>query len=99
MYVTPKVECNSRAVVTNTTPIVAYRGAGRPEAAAAVERAFDLFAAEIGMDAVHVRLRTALWPFDEPITTPVSTTYDTGDYEEALDRVLAAAGYDELRAE
>ena len=51
VYVMPKVECNSRAVVTNTTPIVAYRGAGRPEAAAAMERAIDLFAAEIGMDA------------------------------------------------
>jgi aerobic carbon-monoxide dehydrogenase large subunit len=99
VYVTPKVECNSRAVVTNTTPVVAYRGAGRPEAAAAVERAIDLFAAEIEMDAVEVRRRNLRPPFDEPITTPVDTTYDTGNYEEALDRALAAAGYDELRAE
>jgi carbon-monoxide dehydrogenase large subunit len=99
VYVTPKVECNSRAVVTNTTPVVAYRGAGRPEAAAAVERAIDLFAAEIGMDPVDVRRRNLRPPFDEPITTPVDTTYDTGNYEEALDRALAAAGYDELRAE
>jgi carbon-monoxide dehydrogenase large subunit len=99
VYVTPKVECNSRAVVTNTTPIVAYRGAGRPEAAAAIERAIDLFAAEIGMDAVEVRRRNLRPPFDEPITTPVDTTYDTGNYEEALDRALEATGYDELRAE
>jgi carbon-monoxide dehydrogenase large subunit len=99
VYVTPKIECNSRAVVTNTTPVVAYRGAGRPEAAAAVERAFDLFAAEIGMDAVELRRRNLRPPFDEPVTTPVDTTYDTGNYEEALDRALAAAGYDELRAE
>ena len=72
---------------------------GRPEAAAAVERAVDLFAAEIGMDALDVRRRNLRPPFDEPVTTPVDTTYDTGNYEEALDRALAAAGYDELRAE
>jgi carbon-monoxide dehydrogenase large subunit len=99
VYATPKVECNSRAVVTNTTPVVAYRGAGRPEAAAAIERAIDLFAAEIGMDAVEVRRRNLRPPFDEPVTTPVDTTYDTGNYVEALDRALAAAGYEDLRAE
>jgi len=99
VYATPKVECNSRSMVTNTTPVIAYRGAGRPEAAAAVERAMDLFAAEIGMDAVEVRRRNLRPPFDEPVTTPVATTYDTGNYQEALDRALAAAGYDDLRAE
>jgi len=57
-YDIPKVEFNSRSVTTNTTPTVAYRGAGRPEATAAIERAMDLFAAEIGMDAAEVRRRT-----------------------------------------
>jgi carbon-monoxide dehydrogenase large subunit len=99
VYVMPKVEFNSRAVVTNTTPVVAYRGAGRPEAAAAIERAMDLYAAEIGMDAVEVRRRNLRPPFNEPVTTPVDTAYDTGNYVEALDRALAAADYDALRAE
>ena len=99
VYAIPKIECNTSAVVTNTAPVIAYRGAGRPEAAAAIERAIDLFAAEIGMDAVEVRRRNLVPPFSEPHTTPVGTTYDCGDYVGALDRVLRAAGYDELRVE
>ena len=55
VYTVPKIECTTKAVVTNTTPIVAYRGAGRPEATAAIERIIDLFAAEIGMDPADVR--------------------------------------------
>ena len=93
------VEAGYRVVVTNTTPISAYRGAGRPEATAAIERAMDLFAAEIGMDAAEVR-RKNLVPSDKfPYQTPCGATYDTGDYIGALDKVLAGAGYDELRAE
>jgi carbon-monoxide dehydrogenase large subunit len=88
-----------RSVVTNTAPTVAYRGAGRPEASSAIERAMDLFAAEIGMDPVQVRRRNLIPPFDEPFTTPVGATYDIGDYVGALDRVLEAADYDQLRAE
>jgi carbon-monoxide dehydrogenase large subunit len=98
-YAIPKVECNSRAVTTNTTPTVAYRGAGRPEATAAIERAMDLFAAEIGMDPAEVR-RANLIPSDAfPFTTVTDTTYDTGDYEGALDLALDRAGYEDLRAE
>jgi carbon-monoxide dehydrogenase large subunit len=78
---------------------VAYRGAGRPEATAAAERALDLFAAEIGLDAAEVRRTNLIAKFDEPYTTVIGQTYDVGDYEEALDRALAAAGYAELRAE
>lgn len=99
VYDIAKAEFSSRSVVTNTTPTVAYRGAGRPEAASAIERAVDMFAAEIGLDPVEVR-RANLVPKDAfPFTTPVSTTYDIGDYAGALDRVLDAAGYTELRAE
>jgi len=98
-YAIPRVECNVKAVVTNTTPTVAYRGAGRPEATAAIERAVDLFAAEIGMDPAEVRRRNVMAPFAEPHTTPVDTVYDCGDYAKALDLALEAAGYDGLRAE
>jgi len=87
------------SVVTNTTPVVAYRGAGRPEAAAAVERVIDVFADEIGMDPAEVRRRNFIGNDRFPFTTPVGSTYDVGDYGGALDRALAAAGYDELRAE
>jgi carbon-monoxide dehydrogenase large subunit len=98
-YAFPKVECNVKAVMTNTTPIEAYRGAGRPEATAAVERALDLFAAEIGMDPVEVRRRNLIPADAFPFTTPTGAVYDVGDYAKALDLALAEAGYDELRAE
>ena len=99
VYDIPKVECNSNSVVTNTTPTTAYRGAGRPEAAAAIERAMDLFAAEIGMDPIELRRRNLRPRFEAPVTTAVGTAYDNGDYAGALDLALAAAGYDDLRAE
>src|SRR5215469_4961590 len=98
-YAIPQVQTAYRVVVTNTTPINAYRGAGRPEATAAIERAVDLFAAAIGMDPAEVR-RINLVPKDKfPYTSPCGATYDTGDYVAALDKVLAGAGYSELRAE
>jgi carbon-monoxide dehydrogenase large subunit len=99
VYAIPRVECSSRSVVTNTTPTVPYRGAGRPEATAAVERAVDLFAAEIGMDPAEVRRRNLIPSDAFPYTTPVGTVYDSGDYGAALERLLDAAGYQELRAE
>jgi len=93
------VEVGYRVVVTNTTPIAAYRGAGRPEATAAIERAMDLFAGEIGMDPAEVR-RKNLVPADRfPHQTPCGAHYDSGDYIGALDKVLAGAGYPGLRAE
>ncbi|HEX4903721.1 MAG TPA: molybdopterin cofactor-binding domain-containing protein, partial [Acidimicrobiales bacterium] len=99
VYEIPEVQFNARSVITNTTPTVAYRGAGRPEATAAIERAIDLFAAEIGMDPAEVRRRN-LVPADAfPYTTPTDTVYDVGDYERSLDLALDAAGYADLRAE
>jgi carbon-monoxide dehydrogenase large subunit len=88
-----------RVVVTNTTPIGAYRGAGRPEATAAIERAVDLFAAEIGMDPAEVRRRNVVPPDRFPYTNASGMVYDSGEYAKALDSVLAAVGYDGLRAE
>lgn len=99
VYRFPVVETRSTTVVTTTTPIGAYRGAGRPEATAAVERAMDLFAAEIGMDPAETRRINFIRPEQFPFTTKSGANYDTGEYERALDRVLEAAGYAELRAE
>jgi carbon-monoxide dehydrogenase large subunit len=98
-YVFPRAEAVATSVVTNTTPVGAYRGAGRPEATAAVERAMDLFAAEIGMDPAEVRRRNLLPEFTEPHTTAFGAVYDSGDYAAALDLALEAAGYPALREE
>jgi carbon-monoxide dehydrogenase large subunit len=86
------------SVVTNTVSTTAYRGAGRPEAAVAIERMVDRFAAEIGIDPAEVRLRNYVPPFSEPYTTGIGTVYDVGDYPASLRRALDAAGYDDLRA-
>jgi carbon-monoxide dehydrogenase large subunit len=87
------------SVVTNTVPTTAYRGAGRPEAAVAIERMVDRFAAELGMDPADVRRRNLVAPFDDRYTTAIGTVYDVGDYPGALERVLRAADYSALRAE
>ncbi len=99
VYGIDRVECVTRSVVTTTTPVGAYRGAGRPEATAAIERAMDLFAAEIGMDPAQVRRRNMLPRFMEPLTTSGGAKYDNGDYPAALERVLSASDYDQLRLE
>jgi carbon-monoxide dehydrogenase large subunit len=99
VYDIPHIECRTTSVVTNTAVTTAYRGAGRPEATAAAERAMDLFAAEIGMDPVDVRRKNLIAKFDQPRATAVGQSYDVGDYEEALDRALAVADYASLRAE
>jgi carbon-monoxide dehydrogenase large subunit len=98
-YLIPHVETAFRVVVTNTTPISAYRGAGRPEATAAIERAVDLFAAEIGMDPAEVRRRNLIPAGSFPYTTASGAVYDSGDYVRALDAVLDGAGYRALREE
>ncbi|HYD10508.1 MAG TPA: xanthine dehydrogenase family protein molybdopterin-binding subunit, partial [Acidimicrobiales bacterium] len=99
VYAIPKIECNVKSVVTNTNSTGAYRGAGRPEATAAIERAMDLFAAEIGMDPAEVRRKNLIAKDAFPHTTATGATYDIGDYEKSLDLALDAAGYKELRAE
>ena len=97
-YAFPRAEAVATSVVTNTTPVGAYRGAGRPEATAAVERAMDLFAAEIGLDPAEVRRKNLLPAFTEPQTTAFGAVYDSGDYAAALDTALITAGYEDLRA-
>lgn len=98
-YNIPNLQYSSQSVFTNTTPIGAFRGAGRPEAAAAIERAVDLFAAEAGLAPEDVRRKNLLPAFDETHTTAFGAAYDCGDYPAALENVLTAAGYDDLRAE
>jgi aerobic carbon-monoxide dehydrogenase large subunit len=98
-YAFGRAEAVAKSVVTTTTPVGAYRGAGRPEATAAVERAIDLFAAEIGMDPADVRRKNLLPRFTEPHTTAFGAVYDSGDYTVALDKALVAAGYAALREE
>ena len=98
-YDIAKVAWSATAVATNTAPVNAFRGAGRPEATAAIERAVDLFAAEIGMDPAELRRRNYIAPDAFPLTTPTGAAYDSGDYRASLEAALQAADYEGLRAE
>ncbi|MEE2768590.1 MAG: xanthine dehydrogenase family protein molybdopterin-binding subunit, partial [Actinomycetota bacterium] len=98
-YDIPHAENGARTVVTNTTPTEAYRGAGRPEATLTLERAMDMFAAEIGLDPTEIRRRNYLQAEDFPVATSVGTEYDSGDYEKSLDLALRAIDYEGLRVE
>ncbi|MFV1998791.1 MAG: xanthine dehydrogenase family protein molybdopterin-binding subunit, partial [Acidimicrobiia bacterium] len=98
-YVIPKVEFQWRSVVTNTTPVHAYRGAGRPEATMALERAIDQIALELDMDPVEVRRRNFIRKEAFPYVTAHGERYDSGDYEAALDLALRLAGYHDVRKE
>jgi aerobic carbon-monoxide dehydrogenase large subunit len=98
-YNIPRAESWATSVVTNTTPIGAYRGAGRPEAAAAIDRAMDLFAAAAGVDPAEVRRKNLLPKFTEPHKTAFGAVYDSGDYVAGLEKALDAADYPALRAE
>jgi carbon-monoxide dehydrogenase large subunit len=99
VYEVPAIDYEAHCVVTNTTPLGAYRGAGRPEAAAMVERAMDMLAAELGMDPAELRRRNLIPPDRFPVRTAGGATYDSGEYERALDKLLAISKYEELRAE
>ena len=99
-YKIPKVSTSFRTVVTNTTPVAAYRGAGRPEAAYSIERIVDLVARRTGLDPAEVRRRNFIPPSAFPYEThnePV--VYDSGDFPAALAECLRLMRYDERRAE
>jgi carbon-monoxide dehydrogenase large subunit len=96
-YDIARLDVEIRAVLTNKTPLGAYRGAGRPEATALLERGMDLVAAELGIDPAEVRRRNYIRAF--PNETVAGATYDTGDYERALDEALRLAGYAAVRRE
>lgn len=99
VYRIPAIAYDVAVALTNTTPMGAYRGAGRPEAAALLERIMDLAADELGIDPAEIRRRNFLRPQDFPVTTAVGTTYDSGDYDTALTEALRLADYDALRDE
>jgi carbon-monoxide dehydrogenase large subunit len=93
------IQCDIAVAVTNTTPMGAYRGAGRPEATAMLERAVDQAALELGIDPIEIRRRNFLGDDVFPFTTLTGNTYDSGRYLVPLDRAAEVAGYDDLRAE
>jgi carbon-monoxide dehydrogenase large subunit len=96
-YRTPNIEFTLDGVYTSKTPVGAYRGAGRPEATYLVERIVDVVADELDLDPAEVRRKNFIRPDEFPYTTPMGTSYDTGDYEPAIDRLLTMAGYPHLR--
>ena len=98
-YRIPRIGYDVATVVTNTTPMGAFRGAGRPEAAAFLERILDMAADELGLDPAEIRRRNFLSPDGFPHQTVMGATYDSGDYDAALSEALRLAGYDALRAE
>ncbi|MBB6016479.1 xanthine dehydrogenase family protein molybdopterin-binding subunit [Deinococcus radiopugnans] len=99
VYKLPAVHVKVQGVMTNTVPVDAYRGAGRPEATYAIERTVDAMAHAIGEDPAEFRRKNFIQPEDFPYQTPVALVYDSGNYEPALDMALNMMKYQELRAE
>jgi carbon-monoxide dehydrogenase large subunit len=94
VYKTPVIYCNVKAVFTNTVPVDAYRGAGRPEATFLLERLVDVIAQETGIDRVELRRRNFIPADAFPYQTPVALQYDSGDYQTTLKVALANADWD-----
>jgi carbon-monoxide dehydrogenase large subunit len=98
-YSIPAVKEDVYGVYTNTTPVEAYRGAGRPEATFMLERMIDRLARKLGLDPVDVRRRNLIPPFDNGHDVVTGLKYDSGNYQAALDTALARVGYEQLRKE
>ncbi len=94
----PDVRWTGKVVATNTTPTAAYRGAGRPEGGAMLNRGIDAFAREIGMDTLEVMRINAIAPEKMPWTNPTGLAYDSGDYGEALELAAREVDNDAVRA-
>ncbi|MFN4100449.1 MAG: xanthine dehydrogenase family protein molybdopterin-binding subunit, partial [Pararhodobacter sp.] len=92
-YKTPLIYVNVKAVFTNTIPVDAYRGAGRPEATFQLERVVDKAARELGVDPVALRRQNFIQPDQFPYATPVAVQYDTGNYDATMDKMLALSDY------
>ena len=100
-YKVPNVYVNVKTVFTNTAPVDAYRGAGRPEATYSLERVVDKMCRELGLDPFEVRRKNFVTPDMFPYTTPVALVYDTGNYHATLDKVMEladVAGFEARRA-
>lgn len=87
-YRTPLIYVNVKAVFTNTVPVDAYRGAGRPEATYQLERIIDKAARELGVDPIELRRKNFIQPDQFPYQTPVAVVYDTGNYQATMDKLL-----------
>ncbi len=98
-YNIPAIKEDVYGIYTNTVPVEAYRGAGRPEATFMIERLVDVFAAEIGMDPADVRRKNFIPKFDDGHDVVTSLTYDSGNYPAALTKALDHVGYENLRAD
>ncbi len=101
-YRTPLIYVNVKAVFTNTVPVDAYRGAGRPEATFQLERLVDKAARELGVDPIELRRQNFIKPEDFPYQTPVAVVYDTGNYHATMDKLVEIsdlAGFEARRAE
>jgi len=96
-YQLPAVDYEVLGVFTNTTPVDAYRGAGRPEATYIVERLMDLAAQELEIDPIEIRRRNFIPKDKFPYTTSTGVSYDSGDYEQALDMAMQMLDYPALR--
>jgi aerobic carbon-monoxide dehydrogenase large subunit len=99
VYDIPKLNYAGVAALTNTAPVGAFRGAGRPEAAAMIERVVDVAADELGIDPVEIRRRNFITADAFPFHTLTGLTYDSGDYDRPLREAMRLADYDGLRAE
>jgi len=94
VYKTPLIEVSTKCVFTNTNPVGAYRGAGRPEANYYMERLVETAAAEIGIDRVELRRRNHIPPEAMPYKAPNGTNYDSGDFTNLLNKAVTLADWD-----
>ncbi len=102
VYKTPAMEVNSKIAFTNTTPIAAYRGAGRPEGNYFMERLVDTAAREMGIDRVELRRRNHIAPEQMPYKSPANNLYDSGEFANVLNKALVISdwdGFDKRKAE
>ena len=97
VYRVPVAYYKAYAVLSNTMPTIPYRSAGRPEAMFIMERLCDLAALQTGIDRIEIRRRNLVAPEQLPYRTPFGVTYDNGNYEEAMNRSMAMADWDEFR--
>lgn len=98
VYRTPAMEVNSKVVFTNTTPVAAYRGAGRPEGNYFMERLIDTAARELAIDPADLRRRNHIAPEQMPYKAPSGMNYDSGEFTAVLDKALEAADWEGFAA-
>lgn len=96
LYKIPHIFGESWGTMTNTVPVDAYRGAGRPEASYLLERLIDIAARDLNMDPIELRRKNFIQPDEFPYQTPVAMVYDSGDYDQLFDKAMEVSGYNEM---